>query len=357
MKRNTLLIVFVVSFAFSMLIGGAIYKFSGTDSKVVDGQSSSDETVKNETADSESASVGDTKKKPDDDRDRSAESDANEVDSSEDNNTGSGLSDVSTEENNTDEVSQSEDGKQTDNNDSKQSKEQFDFTGVKWSEELESELKDIDFNAFGFSVEEPTLISDVNSLFVLANKANYFPDNFVPIDLVSPKSGYMGGGDRNRLRKVAADALDRLVNEAASQGINIKNVSAYRSIEYQRGLFNSYAAKDGIEKANKYSSKPGHSEHHTGLCADVSSPSMAFGLGQSYGKTKEGIWLAENAHRYGFVVRYPDGKENITGYTYEPWHIRYFGTSLASYLYQTGLTYEEFIALQRGIKINDIIIK
>ncbi len=238
-----------------------------------------------------------------------------------------------------------------------QSDKMLEFTGVPWSQKLEDELKNVDFDSFGFSLEDPTLISDVNSLFVLVNKANYFPDEFVPINLVSPKTTYMGGGDRNRLRKVAADALDELVLEAEKNGLNIKSVSAYRSIDYQSGLFNSYAAKDGVEKANKYSSKPGHSEHHTGLCTDVSSPVMGFGLDQSYGNTKEGIWLANNAHRFGFVIRYIKDKELITGYTYEPWHIRYFGIPLASYLYETELTYEEFIALQRGMDIEEIIIK
>ncbi len=230
------------------------------------------------------------------------------------------------------------------------------YTGSPWSEELEMELIDVDFSVYGFDPENPTLITDVDSIFVLANKANYFPETYVPSDLVAPQSRYAGGGDRNRLKKVAADSFDQLVAAAAKADYDIQNVSAYRSIDYQKMLFNSYVERDGIKKANKYSSKPGFSEHHTGLCLDVSSPVMGFGLDQSYGQTKEGIWLAENAADFGFVIRYPEGKANLTGYTYEPWHIRYFGVPLAKYLYENKLTYEEFLALQNGISPEQIII-
>ncbi len=241
-----------------------------------------------------------------------------------------------------------------DGNETRQSDLMLEYTGSAWSDELEEALKDVDFSAYNFDKENPKQIEDVNSMFVLANKANYFPDDFVPIDLVAPKTRYAGGGDRNKMRKEAADALDTLVNSASEQGFDIKNVSAYRSIDYQRGLFNANAARDGIEAANKYSSKPGYSEHHTGLTTDVSSPCMNFLLKQSYIDTKEGAWLAENAHKFGFVIRYPLNKEYITGYTYEPWHIRYLGVPLASYLYENKLTFEEFLALQVGKKPEEI---
>ncbi len=233
-------------------------------------------------------------------------------------------------------------------NKTRQSGLMLEYTGAAWNEELEETLKDVDFTQYGFDKENPTLIKDVNSMFVLANKANHFPEDFVPVDLVSPKTRYAGGGDRNKMRQIAADALDELVAGAMQAGHDIKNVSAYRSIAYQKILFDNYAANDGIAAANKYSSKPSFSEHHTGLCADVSSPSMSFGLGQEYIDTAEGAWLAQNAHQYGFIIRYPLNKEYITGYTYEPWHIRYLGIPLATYLYENELTFEEFLALQVG---------
>ncbi len=240
---------------------------------------------------------------------------------------------------------------------SRQSKAMLDYTKIQWSPELEKQLKNVDFSKYNFDTKNPKLITNVNDLLVLANKANYFPKDFVPINLVNPKTRYYGGGNRNQMRKIAADALDNLIYQASSQGINIKNVSAYRSIQYQAGLFNNYAKKHGIAAANKFSSKPQFSEHHTGLCADVSSPSMNWLLGKNYINTIEGRWLAQNAHKFGFVIRYPQNKYDIVGYTYEPWHIRYLGIPLASYLHQTNLTFEEFLALQVGKNLEEIRIK
>ncbi len=239
----------------------------------------------------------------------------------------------------------------------RQSTLMLEYTGKKWSPELEEELKDLDFEQFNFDVENPKMITDVNNLFVLANKANYFPEDFVPIDLVEPNSSFSGYPGNDRMRKVAADALDAMISAAAEEGQRIDNVSAYRSIEMQARIYKSYVEVDGEEAANRYSSKPGHSEHHTGLTTDVSSPSMNFALEQYYIDKPEGKWLADNCHKYGFIIRYPDGKEDITGYTYEPWHIRYLGVPLATYLYETGLTYEEFLALQVGKTPDEIRIE
>ncbi len=239
---------------------------------------------------------------------------------------------------------------------SRQSKLMLEYTGESWSPQLEEDLKQTDFEAYNFDVENPSLIQDVNSIFVLANKANYFPPDFEPINLITPQTNHAGGPDRRSMRRVAANALDTLTTEAKESGYDIQTVSAYRTIAYQEVLFNNYAASDGEEAANRYSSKPGHSEHHTGLCVDVSSPSVSFGLDQSYGTTPEGMWLEENAHRYGFVIRYPKGKEDLTGYTYEPWHIRYLGVPLATYLKENDLCYEEFLALQQNKTPDEIRI-
>ncbi len=233
----------------------------------------------------------------------------------------------------------------------------LEYTGKAWSPALQNEMNKIDFNSLGFDVQNPKLITDINSPFVLANKANFFPKKFAPINLVKPKSKHAGSPDRRKMRKIAADAIDKLTAAAQKDKIDIQTVSAYRSIAYQKALFKRYCKKEGIEKANKYSSRPQFSEHHTGLCVDVSSPCMKFGLDRSYGKTKEGKWLSDNAHKYGFVIRYPEGKKKYTGYVYEPWHIRYLGVELASYLKETNLCYEEFLALQLGINPKDIEIK
>lgn len=119
--------------------------------------------------------------------------------------------------------------------------------------------------------------------------------------------------------------------------------SAYRPYEYQKALHDRYKQADGAVKANTYSAKAGYSEHETGLCLDVSSPSVNYNLVQAYGTTEEGKWLARNAHKHGFIIRYPKGKEKITGYDYEPWHIRYVGKTAAGEIYKKNQTLEEYL--------------
>lgn len=124
-----------------------------------------------------------------------------------------------------------------------------------------------------------------------------------------------------------------------ASGFNMPIISDFRSFDRQAEVFAYWCGIDGYEKAITYSALPGRSEHQTGLALDISS---AF---ESYSKTDEGIWLAEHCYEYGFIIRYPKGKENITGYIYEPWHIRYLGKSTAKMVHDSGLTLEEFLGV------------
>ena len=135
------------------------------------------------------------------------------------------------------------------------------------------------------------------------------------------------------MRKEAANALESLFNAADADGIYLYAVSGYRSYSYQSSIYNPYSG---------YSAPPGASEHQLGLAMDVTAAQYGGNLVTEFGYTDEGKWLAENAHKYGFVVRYLEGKEDITGYYYEPWHIRYLGVELATELKEKGLTLEEF---------------
>jgi D-alanyl-D-alanine carboxypeptidase len=117
--------------------------------------------------------------------------------------------------------------------------------------------------------------------------------------------------------------------------------SAYRSAATQDQLFNRYVATAGYQEADKYSAHPGHSEHQTGLAVDISTTSQQCYLSECFIGTADGQWLAENAYKYGFTLRYPKGKELTTGYNFEPWHYRYVGIGLATALYQSGLTLDE----------------
>ncbi|WP_405127688.1 M15 family metallopeptidase [Sinanaerobacter chloroacetimidivorans] len=148
------------------------------------------------------------------------------------------------------------------------------------------------------------------------------------------------------MRAEAADAFHKLVEAAALENMELVMTTAYRSYDFQKTLFDNYVAKEGEEAANRYSAKPGQSEHQTGLSVDVTSASVGYQLTDKFGETKEGIWLAEHAHLFGFIIRFPEGKEAITGYLYEPWHIRYVGVEAATEIYEQGLTLEEYLDQQ-----------
>lgn len=137
----------------------------------------------------------------------------------------------------------------------------------------------------------------------------------------------------------AQSAFDKMQADAAALGLNIYISSAYRSYDYQAGLYERYVAESGQAEADRFSARPGHSEHQTGLAFDLNTITDAFK------DTNEGKWVAENCHKYGFIIRYPEDKESITGYKYEPWHIRYLGTDIASSVYESGLCLEEYLSI------------
>lgn len=188
------------------------------------------------------------------------------------------------------------------------------------------------------------VVTNPSSLYVLVNKQRNLPADYSPPDLVVPDVPFAFSGDspKKMLRKEAAEALEQLVAAAREDGIVLKAVSGYRSYATQKSLFDSYARKDGIEAANRYSAFPGQSEHQTGLTMDISGESVQYKLTADLGKAKEGIWLAEHAAEFGFIIRYPEGMEAITGYTYEPWHLRYIGVEAAEAVAASGLTLEQF---------------
>lgn len=178
---------------------------------------------------------------------------------------------------------------------------------------------------------------------ILVNKTHSLDKDYEPTDLVTANPVVKGASNYQQMRKTAAKAFKKLSDTAANRGLTIKVTSGYRPYSYQKYLFNKYVDKDGRYRAEQYSAEPGHSEHQTGLSADVSSPSVNYNLSQAYGTTEEGKWLASNAHKFGFIIRFPKGKEKITGYEYEPWHIRYVGKAAAKEIYKQKLTLEEYL--------------
>jgi zinc D-Ala-D-Ala carboxypeptidase len=184
-----------------------------------------------------------------------------------------------------------------------------------------------------------------DSITVLVNKQFKLPDNYEPKDLVYPNVAFTfkEQSEKRKMRKEAAKALEELFDGAKKDGYTLLGVSAYRSYETQKTLFNNYVKKDGEEKAKTYSAVPGFSEHETGLAIDVTGGDGKCAAEDCFGDTKEADWLAKNAADYGFIIRFLKGKESVTGYQYEPWHIRYVGTKAAQDIAAKKVTLEEYL--------------
>lgn len=186
--------------------------------------------------------------------------------------------------------------------------------------------------------------ADPNSMAVLINKEFGLPEEYSPTDLVYPDVPFLFKEkiEKRQMRSEAAGALEELFAAAKKDGIYLAGVSAYRSTKTQTALFNRYVKKDGLEKAKTYSAEPGHSEHTTGLAIDVSGSTGKCAAESCFGDTDEAKWLDKHATEYGFIIRYPEGKEKITGYKYEPWHLRYVGKEMAKDIGERGITLEEY---------------
>lgn len=175
------------------------------------------------------------------------------------------------------------------------------------------------------SAKEPAVADGVTYIegILIANKTYALPASYNP------------GGLTNE----CYSAFMNLVSGAAADNINIYCSSGFRSYESQQYIYNNYVAMDGQAKADTYSARPGHSEHQTGLAIDCNI------IDDSFTGTPEAIWLENNCHKYGFIIRYPRNKSHITGYKYEPWHIRYLGVEKATAVYNSGLCLEEYLGI------------
>lgn len=191
-----------------------------------------------------------------------------------------------------------------------------------------------------------TIKTGFDSITVLINREHSLPEEYKPKDLVVPNIKFAPGvtNEESLMRKDAAKALEELVKNAGSKGMNIYGVSGYRSYRTQNETYNDRVKKQGKQEADKYVAYPGQSEHETGLVMDVSNTKGATSeSAKDFGETREGKWLADNAHLFGFIIRYPEGKEEITGYSYEPWHVRYVGLNAAKEIDAKRLTLEEYV--------------
>lgn len=188
---------------------------------------------------------------------------------------------------------------------------------------------------------DPQVIENDN--LILVNKTHSLPRGYVPKNLTSPKVAKVNSS-KTMMVPEAAGALEALFEKARQDNISLTAISGYRSFKRQDAIFASNTNKYGsAAAANQFSARPGESEHQTGLAMDVSSPSVNFALTQRYADTREGKWLKENAPQFGFIIRYQRGKESITGYQFEPWHLRYVGRAASLEIAGRNITLEEFL--------------
>ncbi len=217
---------------------------------------------------------------------------------------------------------------------------------TKQETELEKKTSKID-PTVKIDEEGRKVVLDPNDKLVLVNKDRYLPDDYDPEDLVSPKVEFVFKEDlpKRYLRKEAASALEELFEASLKDGVELYASSGYRAYATQEYLFKNLAEKEGEEEAAKLIAYPGQSEHQTGLAMDLTSREIKFQLEESFEDTKEGKWVRDNAHKFGFIIRYPKDKVGITKFSYEPWHIRYVGLDPAREIYSKKITLEEYLAL------------
>lgn len=177
-------------------------------------------------------------------------------------------------------------------------------------------------------------VSGYDDICIIVNKYYKVPDGYSPPDLVNV--------DGQKMRKEAADAFVKMRNDASRENLRIRAVSGYRTVSYQRGLYNRYLSSDSQENVDRYSARPGYSEHHTGLAVDVFG--SVDGLRQ-FENTPEFPWVRDNCYKYGFIIRYFEETEDITGYESEPWHLRYVGARVSTDMKEKGInSFEEYHA-------------
>jgi D-alanyl-D-alanine carboxypeptidase len=198
------------------------------------------------------------------------------------------------------------------------------------------------FDKSQFSLTDPT------SMWVIVNKKRPLkPQNYVPDDLVTPNLPLrVPGNESMQMRRQTSQALETLFAAAKADNTPLMVSSGYRSYTYQVSLYGKYVSDQGQATADTQSARPGYSEHQTGLAVDVEPLDQKCDVEVCFADTSAGKWIAADAYKYGFVIRYPEGKTAITGYEYEPWHIRYVGIDLATEMHNKHIaTLEEFFGL------------
>lgn len=206
---------------------------------------------------------------------------------------------------------------------------------------LEEAEKRVKMNLDKEPYVDTTQVENLDDILILVNKYNGLPQDYVPSDLTDIVSN--GENGVVQMRKEAADAFNLFSDATAREGFILNACSSYRSYEYQDGLYSNGVANYGQEYADAYWTRPGFSEHQTGLSVDIRMDNDTSDL-DAVRKHPKYKWLLEHMHEYGFILRYPDDKEEYTLISPESWHLRYVGKEIASYIYENNLCLEEYFA-------------
>ncbi len=204
------------------------------------------------------------------------------------------------------------------------------------------------FNLNAHSIEDPA------SPWVIVNKHRPLPIEYHPADLVKPgvHSRFDPRLEQTHLRADAARALEQLFASAETTGYHLTFISGYRSGSHQQLIYTNSLRAYGAATTDEAVARPGYSEHQTGWAADIGRRDGACELQVCFGGQPEGRWLQQHAHEYGFIIRYGHSQEALTGYHYEPWHLRYIGLPLAKMLHQNGQTMEQYFGLSAAANYN-----
>lgn len=209
------------------------------------------------------------------------------------------------------------------------------------SEDIDEIIRNVNTNIDKEFYTEIKPTDTEKGFLLITNKYYQLEKDYHYKDLVTISTRYSNKSGQ-KLNKDVYEAFKKLVEDGENEGVYIRNHSAYRSYNTQNSIYNNYLKEHGLEWTDKWSARPGHSEHQTGLALDVAVKGK-YNFDQ-FEATKEFEWIKENAHNYGFILRYPNDKTHITGYGYEPWHYRYVGIETATYIYENNITYEEYYA-------------
>ncbi len=209
----------------------------------------------------------------------------------------------------------------------------------------ETDSESVDGEATPEPTPLPSELIDPNSVTVLVNKNHALPADYIPASLVTPY--VLSTSDVIQVNALAADQLKAMSTKASEEGINLYLTAGYISYETQDDYFNDRAGMVGEAEANKVIAKAGFSEHQTGLAFDFSDEPSGTATTVAFADTPAGQWLIAHAWEYGFIMRYPDGKEAVTGYSYQPWHFRYVGADVAKAMHEIApdLTMEEYYSV------------